>query len=169
MKIASCLLILCLNFSYFLHSAVARGFRNNSGSAGFVRLLLEDKESQRSVDLMHGYMTNSDLEKAMKEFTWRCSNISRIYSIGESVNGVPLWVVEISDKPGEEEAKPAFKFIGNVHGDEPVGRELLVRLANWICDNHMTDPLVLLFSYCYRGGIHVLNCRLLFLSSCFYS
>uniref|UniRef100_A0A2P2M944 Carboxypeptidase D isoform X1 n=1 Tax=Rhizophora mucronata TaxID=61149 RepID=A0A2P2M944_RHIMU len=28
---------------------------------------------------MHGYMTNSDLEKAMKEFTWRCSNISRIY------------------------------------------------------------------------------------------
>ncbi|XP_048226807.1 carboxypeptidase SOL1 isoform X2 [Ricinus communis] len=86
-------------------------------------------------------MTNSDLEKAVKEFGKRCSNISRIYSIGYSVNGVPLWVIEISDKPGEEEPEPAFKYIGNVHGDEPVGREMLIRLANWICDNYMKDPL----------------------------
>lgn len=62
-------------------------------------------------------------------------------SIGKSVNGVPLWVIEISDKPGIEEAEPAFKFIGNVHGDEPVGRELLMLLANWICDNYLKDPL----------------------------
>ncbi|KAL3845874.1 hypothetical protein ACJIZ3_003277 [Penstemon smallii] len=65
-------------------------------------------------------------------------------SIGKSVLGVPLWVMEISDKPGEEEAEPAFKFIGNVHGDEPVGRELLLLLANWVCDNYMKDPLATL-------------------------
>ncbi|RVW37414.1 Carboxypeptidase SOL1 [Vitis vinifera] len=35
-------------------------------------------------------------------------------------------------------------FIGNVHGDEPVGRELLLLLANWLCDNHMKDPLATL-------------------------
>lgn len=29
-----------------------------------------------------------------------------------------------------------------MHGDEPVGRELLMLLANWICDNYMKDPLV---------------------------
>ncbi|XP_021284296.1 carboxypeptidase SOL1 isoform X2 [Herrania umbratica] len=87
-------------------------------------------------------MTNSELEKAVKEFGQRCSHISRIYSIGTSVKGVPLWVIEISDKPGEEEPEPAFKFVGNVHGDEPVGRELLILLANWICDNYMRDPLV---------------------------
>nr|AAG51831.1 putative carboxypeptidase; 8589-6746 [Arabidopsis thaliana] len=86
-------------------------------------------------------MTNDDLEKAMKDFTKRCSKISRLYSIGKSVNGFPLWVIEISDRPGEIEAEPAFKYIGNVHGDEPVGRELLLRLANWICDNYKKDPL----------------------------
>ncbi|KAK6940057.1 Peptidase M14, carboxypeptidase A, partial [Dillenia turbinata] len=111
-----------------------------------------------SVDVAQGYMSNTDLEEAVKAFGKRCSNISRIYSIGESVRGVPLvivtydgfWVIEISDKPGMEEPEPAFKvnyepyFIGNVHGDEPVGRELLMLLANWLCDNHMRDPLATL-------------------------
>lgn len=36
-----------------------------------------------------------------------------------------------------------MQYIGNVHGDEPVGRELLMRLANWICDNYGKDPLVI--------------------------
>lgn len=39
-----------------------------------------------------------------------------------------------------------MQFIGNVHGDEPVGRELLLHLANWLCDNYMKDPLVIYFS-----------------------
>ncbi|KAK9130076.1 hypothetical protein Sjap_010563 [Stephania japonica] len=103
-------------------------------------------------EMARGYMTNSDLEDAMKQFITRCSHISRMYSIGKSVNGVPLWVMEISDKPGHREAEPAFKvstlldlqFIGNVHGDEPVGRELLLLLANWLCDNYRKDPLATL-------------------------
>ncbi|XP_027364967.1 carboxypeptidase SOL1 isoform X2 [Abrus precatorius] len=119
---------------------------NNHSNASRARHLLDHDESQAktSVDLALGYMTNADLERAIKEFGQRCSNISRIYSIGKSVNGVPLWVIEISDTPGEEETKPAFKYIGNVHGDEPVGRELLIFLANWLCDNHLKDPLATL-------------------------
>jgi len=35
-----------------------------------------------------------------------------------------------------------MQFIGNVHGDEPVGREVLMHLANWLCDNYRKDPLV---------------------------
>ena len=45
------------------------------------RHLLEDDviRTQTSVDLAKGYMTNADLEKAIKQFGQRCSNISRIY------------------------------------------------------------------------------------------
>ncbi|CAH8337452.1 unnamed protein product [Eruca vesicaria subsp. sativa] len=134
---------------FFLPEIAARGghsdyIQSGDGNGSFhgtARHLFVKEEPRPSVELTRGYMTNDDLEKAMKGFTKRCSKISRLYSIGKSVNGFPLWVIEISDRPGEIEAEPAFKYIGNVHGDEPVGRELLLRLANWICDNYEKDPL----------------------------
>ncbi|KMZ56314.1 putative carboxypeptidase D [Zostera marina] len=108
----------------------------------FGRQLFEEENPSRITDdQIRGYMTNSELEGFVKDFGQRCRNISTIYSIGRSVRGIPLWVIEISDKPGEEEPEPSFKFIANMHGDEPVGRELLVRLANWLCDNYLKDPL----------------------------
>ncbi|XP_047328171.1 carboxypeptidase SOL1 [Impatiens glandulifera] len=140
------LLLLSLLSSSF-HSAVARGGErsfNSSGSFRLSRRLSAESYIDKLNRLADGYMSNSELEEAFSAFAHRCSNISRIYSIGESVNGLPLWVVEISDKPGVEEAEPAFKFVGNVHGDEPVGRELMLLLANWLCDNYHIDPLATL-------------------------
>ncbi|CAI9771409.1 unnamed protein product [Fraxinus pennsylvanica] len=154
------ILFLFLNFSSVFLSSYARGGLHQSNHSGYVDnnyggsirrlyaeknfLVSEEEHFQKLEKLAQGYMSNSDLEKAIKAFNGRCSNISRIYSIGESVLGVPLWVMEISDRPGEKEAEPAFKFIGNVHGDEPLGRELLLLLANWICDNYMKDQLATL-------------------------
>ncbi|ONM03037.1 carboxypeptidase SOL1 isoform X5 [Zea mays] len=94
--------------------------------------------------MVRGYMSNTELETAVHAFGSRCSNISRVYSIGKSVNHFPLWVIEISDKPKQRESEPAFKFIGNVHGDEPVAREVLMHLANWLCDNYLKDSLATL-------------------------
>lgn len=122
-----------------LHTAFARGGERSSDPLG--RHLLDDGGSKPRIDVAQGYMSNADLENAIMAFGERCSNISRIYSIGKTVNGFPMWVIEISDNPGREEPEPAFKFIGNVHGDEPVGRELLILLANWLCDNYMKDHL----------------------------
>ncbi|KAL2894428.1 Carboxypeptidase SOL1 [Bienertia sinuspersici] len=131
--------LISATFFCFIYIAFARGGQPTYDIPG--RRLLDDVHSNPSVDLTKGYMSNADLENAIMSFGERCSNISRIYSIGKSVNGFPLWVIEISDKPGSVEPEPAFKFIGNVHGDEPVGRELLIRLANWLCDNNAKDPL----------------------------
>ncbi|XP_043696649.1 carboxypeptidase SOL1 isoform X2 [Telopea speciosissima] len=143
------LIFLAFCFSSLSTTATARGGERSSDFSGYLdhnlaystRKLSEDKQSATGVDVARGYMTNVELEKAVEQFGRRCSHISRFYSIGKSVEGVPLWVMEISDKPGQQEAEPAFKFIGNVHGDEPVGRELLLLLANWLCDNYMKNPL----------------------------
>lgn len=57
----------------------------------------------------------------MRIFTSRCG-ISRVFSIGKSVKGTDLWAMEVSNNPGVEEAKPKFKYVANMHGDEPTGR-----------------------------------------------
>ena len=48
----------------------------------------------------------------------KCPDISRLYTLSEpSVRGVPLYVLEFSDKPGHHEiAEPEMKLVANMHG-----------------------------------------------------
>lgn len=85
--------------------------------------------------LLKGYLTNTQLGQWSADFVGRCSSIARRFSIGKSVTGVDLWVVEVSANPGVVEAKPNFKYVANMHGDEPSGRMLLPMLAEWLCAN----------------------------------
>jgi hypothetical protein len=61
--------------------------------------------------LLSGYLTNAQLGQWTADFVSRCGSIARRFSIGKSVNGVDLWVVEVSAKPGVVEAKPNFRYV----------------------------------------------------------
>ena len=68
------------------------------------------------------WQTNEELAASLQDFAARCGAVARLYSIGRSVRGNPLWALEISDRPGQVEPEPNAKFVGNIHGDEPSGR-----------------------------------------------
>lgn len=83
--------------------------------------------------LTHHYTNQTELEQHLKNLTKVYSNISRLYSIGKSVEEFDLWVVEISANPGTENLlKPNFKYVGNMHGDETVGRQILINLVEYL-------------------------------------
>jgi len=59
--------------------------------------------------------------------------LTKVFTLGKSVQGRELWGIEISNHPGDRtEFKPDFKYVGNMHGDEVVGREMLIRLINYL-------------------------------------
>ncbi|XP_048826779.1 carboxypeptidase Z-like isoform X3 [Brienomyrus brachyistius] len=84
------------------------------------------------------YHSNTQMVNMLKKTASRCSHISRTYSIGRSLEGKDLLVIEFSENPGGHDLlEPEVKYIGNMHGNEVLGRELLIYLAQYLCSEYL--------------------------------
>ncbi|XP_074003382.1 probable carboxypeptidase X1 [Numenius arquata] len=79
----------------------------------------------------HNY---KEMRKLMKRVNDECPDITRVYSIGKSYLGLKMYVMEISDNPGQHEVgEPEFRYVAGMHGNEVLGRELLLNLMEYLC------------------------------------
>ncbi|XP_069118764.1 carboxypeptidase D-like [Argopecten irradians] len=64
------------------------------------------------------------------------SDIARPHTIGKSVQDRDLVAVQITDNIGVngglEPGKPMFKYVGNIHGTDAIGRQILINLIEYI-------------------------------------
>ena len=68
------------------------------------------------------------------------SNLTALYSIGKSVQGREMWVMVVSRSPYEHMVgKPNVKYVANMHGNEAVGRELMLHLILHLVKSYDTD------------------------------
>ncbi|KAL3108442.1 hypothetical protein niasHT_015364 [Heterodera trifolii] len=99
-------------------------------------LFWSKKPADSADDLLWSrYHDQNAMEELLEKVHSKCPNVTRLYSVGRSVQGRDLAVIEFSLHPGRHQIlKPEMKYIGNMHGNEAIGRELLLRLAQFLCD-----------------------------------
>ncbi|KAM4636038.1 inactive carboxypeptidase-like protein X2 [Discoglossus pictus] len=82
----------------------------------------------------HNYKEMRQLMKVVNEM---CPNITRVYNIGRSHEGLKLYAMEMSDNPGEHEVgEPEFRYMAGAHGNEILGRELILLLMQFLCQEY---------------------------------
>ena len=105
-----------------------------------------DKDMDREIDEKNATFRHHDYEEMtwlLKEYSHKYPDIVRLYDIGTSVQNRKLWVMEISDNPGKHEAgEPEVKYVANMHGDEVVGREMLLHFVKYLCKNYGVNKRV---------------------------
>uniref|UniRef100_A0A3Q3XD17 Uncharacterized protein n=1 Tax=Mola mola TaxID=94237 RepID=A0A3Q3XD17_MOLML len=82
----------------------------------------------------HSY---SEMVTLMKSVNDECPNITRIYSLGRSANGLEIMAMVISGNPTEHEiGEPEFRFTAGLHGNEAMGREMILLLMQYLCKEY---------------------------------
>lgn len=99
------------------------------------------------IKIQLAYHNYDDMTKLLKEVSVKFPDLVHLYSIGESVQGRQLWVALVSgDVQDDKFLKPNIKLVGNMHGNEPVGRELILQLLVYLVNsypkNHQVKELL---------------------------
>lgn len=89
------------------------------------------------------YHSRDQLEAYLVQVNRDYPQLTSLYSIGKSVQGRDLWVLMISSQANERNLlTPEVKYVGNIHGNEAVGRELLLHLIEHLTTNYGRDQYV---------------------------
>lgn len=86
-----------------------------------------------------GYRSYADITAELQTLAAAHPQLMRVASIGKSVQNRELWMVRITDNPDIEEDEPEVRYSSTMHGDEPVGTEILFDLMHRLLENHGTD------------------------------
>ncbi|XP_048519633.1 carboxypeptidase M isoform X2 [Dendroctonus ponderosae] len=106
-------------------------------------LNLDPQFKDVDIKLEHKYHHFDQMTQYLRQTTARYPSLTALYSIGKSVKGRDLWVMVVSASPYEHMiGKPDVKYIGNIHGNEAVSREILLQLINYLVTNYNTDQYI---------------------------
>ncbi len=89
-----------------------------------------------------GYHNYQQLTEKLQNLADENPDILRLYSAGSSVNGRNLWYVKISDRAQFDENEPKLLYVGNMHGDEVVGREMMIKLIDKLVSEYQSNDEV---------------------------
>lgn len=134
----SCLALLLLLFS----SSSIHGQRSSP---------LQVEKDTAVYKLLEKYHHYTDLDNLLQGWASNYSSIAHVFSVGKSFTGRSLSVMHLTSplvSPADKEAdenlllKPKFKWIANMHGDETIGREMMIALIYHLLLNSKSDTRI---------------------------
>ncbi|CAI2728003.1 unnamed protein product [Schistosoma spindalis] len=148
----SAALIYTVNFLIVTWATSTESYYHANVSDEILRLIepFTVSTEHRYWDLLEAPLGNSynhydSLFGKMQEVSRRCPMITALYTIGKSVAGRELWVLSFGKVPNYHvPGVPEVKIVGNMHGNEAIGRELILRLAYLLCMNYGSDEFITL-------------------------
>ena len=86
------------------------------------------------------YQSNEEIADLFAKLQKKYPDLVESYSIGRSKQGRDLIVLHINHNVKSRDiGTPMMKLIANMHGDEPVGRQLIVYLGQYLLENYGKD------------------------------
>ncbi|XP_045171952.1 carboxypeptidase D-like [Mercenaria mercenaria] len=93
--------------------------------------------------LKHVHHDNAAMEQFLKSVNSTFPDLTYLYSIGKSVNSQELWVIALGKNISSYvELRPSVKYIGNMHGNEVVSREVLLHLIELFIKGYDTNSTI---------------------------
>ncbi|XP_028254506.1 carboxypeptidase M [Parambassis ranga] len=84
-----------------------------------------------ALSLEFRYHNNREIEEYLFDVKAANPDITHLYNIGQSVRGQQLWVLALGVSPHRHTVGiPEFKYVANMHGNEVLGRVLLLHLID---------------------------------------
>ena len=65
--------------------------------------------------------------------TSKCSGITKLMTIGTSHQGKPIYSLLMTETPEQSQKKPHVGLIGSLQGTDMTGKELLLKLIEYLC------------------------------------
>ncbi len=80
----------------------------------------------------NGYLNFDDLTRELRSLVGG-SDLARLESVGQSIEGREIWMVEIADRSGPPvDERPALLVVGNLEGDHLVGSALALETIRYL-------------------------------------
>lgn len=92
---------------------------------------------------MGAYHTYQEMYDEMLAISQSHPNITRLLSIGQSLEGREIWAMKVSDNPMiEEDDEPDLLYMANMHAREVVTPEIILFFLNHLVQNYGVDAQV---------------------------
>eukprot|EP00051_Salpingoeca_urceolata_P028160 m.485343 g.485343 ORF g.485343 m.485343 type:complete len:981 (+) comp23775_c0_seq1:177-3119(+) len=109
-------------------------------AAGCVGVAGHGQEEKQPLEpLLFDHHTHDQMTALLHHYNASFADKTELFSIGKSVDGRDLWVMRITGDLNPQPGRPRFKYIGNMHGNEVVGRQMLIYLVQTLLDKYDDD------------------------------